>query len=486
MAYTPNANWTAEKDAADQRPVYYVAIDGLTAQYSTHPVSGASPAKTVLMEPPTGGGVSVDIIEGRQTVQTVEFELIDVGDAITDMISTQAAGAPVGTLINRKATIYSGSRLLAASDYAAMFTGRITGVRMNGTLTGYIFRISSLDYLLDGTLMTAATAALPSTVRGNVVNVFWSLVTGTFDTGHADFPLDFVSTTTGSTSAPTGLGVSSALLNTVQLKAERDAWHPEDVVNVQWTAPVNARSEFEDELFRALQCFPVISGDGLLGLKFHVPALPPADAPVVDSDTIISVDSWERQLGDHLNKFTINGDWNNVTEVFGNVLYPLTGEPTEDTDDQAASEETIHYEVNSKWLKSAYNGEEIALELAGRMRVRYLHTPALIRLTVNARQQHLERGDVVAVTHPELPDLFTGTRGITSKLMTVISIEPEWSRGVFRLSLLDTGYRRYGVIAPAGKSSTYTGATTQSQNTFAYIADVSGLMSDGSEGYRLI
>ena len=126
------------------------------------------------------------------------------------------------------------------------------------------------------------------------------------------------------------------------------------------------------------------------------------------------------------------------------------------------------------------------MELAGRMRVRYLKTPALMEALVNFRKRNLEEGDVVALTYPQVPDLLTGERGVSGHLMTVISIRPDFGKGLLRLRLLDTGFRRYGVISPSGTAD-YTSATDQEKNTFAWISDdATHQMSDGSEGYRLI
>lgn len=485
MTYNPSANWTAAVDASQQAPVYYIAIDGKTDEdYSTHPVKSPATPKTVLMEPPKGGALSVDIIDGTRTVQQISVELLDVDGEITDLIATEASGAPLSTLINRKVTLYGGDKSLVESDYAPIFVGRIARLKMNRKLTGYVLTLSDMSHLLDGEIMTAATSVKPSTIRGNIVNLYWSILTGTFDTGHATFPLDFVSTDTGSSSVPTGLGIATALINETQLVAQRDTWHPGDVGEIVFNDPENGKSHLEDEFFRIFQAFPAIGGAGTIGLRFHVPALPASAAPLLDTDHVIDVQSWARLYGDHLNKFTISGDYDPTDDEYDTVLYNT--ETSEDTTDQSATGETIEYLAESKWLKTAYDGVGVAQELAGRMRIRYLKTPAVMDVLVNFRKRNLEQGDVAALSYPHVPDLLTGLRGATARLMTIISIRPDFDRGLLRMRLLDTGLKRYGVISPAAQGD-FTAASDVEKNTFGWISDgTTNLMSDGSEGYRLI
>lgn len=485
MVLNPNANWTAAATAAQQGPVYYIAIDGITTQhYATAPVKSAGTTKDIRMNPPAGGAISLDIIAGTRTTQRIEVELLDIGGEISDLVATEADGAPVSTLVNRKVTLYGGYRSLVESDYAAIFVGRIVRVRMNKELTGYILTLADSSHLLDGEIMANATSDKPTTIRGNIVNLYWSILTGTFDTGHATFPLDYVSTAGGSSSAPTGLGISTSLINETQLVAQRDTWHAIDVGEVVFVEPENARKHLADELFRVFQCWPAISGAGLLGLRFHVPALPASAAPVLDTNHVVAIEGWERLFGDHLNKFKIEGDYDHVDDEYDTALYDT--ETSEDTADQTATKETIEYHAQSRWLKSAYSGAAIAAELAGRMRIRYLKTPGQMDALAEFTKRNLEEGDVVAVTYPDVPDLLTGARGIAGRLMTIVSIRPDCDRGLMRFRLLDTGYKRYGVISPSG-TGVYTSASDQEKDSFAWISDdVTHEMSNGDPGYRSI
>lgn len=484
MVLNPNANWNARVADRIQHPVYYLAIDGLaTKHYSTAPVRSPAVTKAVQLEIPAGGARAIDVLDGTATVARFEFELLDVAEDITDLVATEAPGAQVGTLINRKVTLYAGYRQLVESDYAEIFVGRIRGLRWNAAGTGYVVTAYDSSYLLDGEIMANATDGQPTTLRGNAVNVYASILRGVFSTSDPDFPLDFVSVASGTTSAPTGLDLADALLNIDQLKDQRDTWHSGTTVQVVFTQPEAARAHLEAEFFRVFQAWPAISGDGLLGCRFHVPALPAATAPVVDTDDILRVVTWRRLLEDHLNSYTYLGDYDEATGDYTDLGVPVRAE---DTANQSATGETIEFRAESRWLRTAYDGLGIAEEMAGRHRIRYLETPAYLELDVSFRKRALEEGDVAAVTHPQLPDLRTGERGLVSRLMTIVSIHPQFEAGVLRLGLLDIGFKRYGVIGPNAGVPEYDTATEAQRSTFFYLCSNAGVMSDGTDGYRFI
>lgn len=433
---------------------------------------------------PEGGGSSHDPISGRIQVGDLTVDLVDLDDEVTAEIATDAAGSTLGSLINRKATVWAGYRGLAIADFAPIYTGRVAGLQLVDGLTTYRLTLTDNLFLLDGTIMEGSSEGAPATVRGNLVNVYWSILRDSFSTSDPVFPLDFVSTTTGSSTAPTGLGIPAALIDEDGLVAARDTWHVDTVVELELIDDEAARAFLEDEIFRVFQCFPKLDGGGRIGLKFHVPALPASSARVLDADYIVGVEKWKRDLDDHLNRFQFWGDYDPADHDFDTLLYNT--ETTEDTANQTETGETIRYLVESRLLSSTYDGAAIAATLAGRLRIRYLATPARVELDVNFRCRDIEQGDVVALTLPTLPNLLTGERGRAGDLVTVVGIRPRYDAGVIRLTLLDTGFARYGVISPSG-TSVYLSATDQERSSFAWVSDNADQeMSNGDPGYRMV
>jgi hypothetical protein len=486
MVYDPNTDWTTAVAADVQAPVYYLSIDGVSSQdFSTHEVKGAATTKTVVMETPSGSLSEIDLIDGSVPVQTVSVELMDIDGVVTALVATEASGAEVASLINKKATLYGGYRHLDESDYAPIFTGRITQVSLNRKLTGYVLRLSDFTFLLDQEIMLDASNDRPVTIVGNLVNVYYAILTGTFSTTHSTFPLTSVSTSATDSAAPDGLSLTDADLNTTQMVNERDIWHAADTVELVINQRINARAYLQDQLFKVFQCWPARTADGLVGLRFITPALPATAAPVLDPDDyIVELSQWDRRFDQHLNQFRYYCETTKGSGTFDVALYET--DTADDTADRALTGETVELRIESDWLSDDYSGASIATELAGRQRIRYLTPPAEVKLTTNFKRRAVEQGDVVAVTHDELPDLLRGVRGLEGHLMTVLTVRPDFRKGQMEFTLIDTGYSRYGVIAPSGQSD-YTASSAQDRDSFFFISDATDhQMSNGDPGFNLI
>lgn len=560
-----------------------------------------------VMEIPSGGRVEADPIEGERTVQDIRATLYDDDGIMTSIVATDADGAAVSTLINRRARIFQGFTEIDVSDFAVVETRNITGLKMTRDMLGYEFDLEDLLSQLDCEIMTAATEARPSIIKGNVVNVLFALLTGTFSTGHATFPLDYVSagdvlptgnTTFGSdsaftnpanardgdsttfatagaapssivltfaagtesgrptisakvaasgdtmdlyysidgganwtkfatvestdvteyaapilndvdmssfrlratvptgggsnaqvrtshlaNSAPTGCGLAESEIDSAGLVAERDTWHPNDKVRPRFTEPEAARALLQEEMYRAFQCFPVVKASGLVGVKFLTPSFPPSAVAELTEADMAAPARWQREFGDHLNRFRFSGDWDPIDGEFDTEL--VSADSAADTTDQGDTGETIEYRIESRWLASDLEGAEIARELSARMRSRYLKTPARIVIPAVFTKRAIEAGDVILVTDTQIPDLFSGSRGLTKSAMTIVAVRPEFESGTIELTMLDSGFKRYGVIAPSAKTGDFSTASDEDKNTFFFISDTNGQMGDGSAGYRL-
>lgn len=600
MVYDPNSAWTTAVAGQVHATVYFLRIAGLTVDYATADVPGAGTTKVVLMEVPKATRASLDVLSGRVTHQQTTVQLLDVAGAITELVATEVAGAPVSTLKNRKATLFGGYRGMTEANYAEIFAGRITSVRLVG-LGVYELVLTDAGSLLDGVLCSNATVAAPTVVKGNPINLYHALLSGTFSLA-GDFPLDYISSTgvaasststytgdagftspdnaltsvntfaTGETgdglvihfaagtesgrvtvlavavtgsaeltysiddgatwtsfgevsggdlteytlpvlfdaamdqlqiavrvvdsssevrvhlvdmkqTAPSGLAVPASSLDETHLQLVRDTWRPDDVVRLALTDPADARTFLETEFFRALQCFPGIRGDGNMALQFYVPALPITANPSLDEDDVVQLLSWRRLYAEHLNEFIVRGDFDLDTHEY-TALYDT--ETAADVADRAATGETVTYEVDSMLLHTDLDGEGLADELASRSRLFFLKMPALMELGLTMRKRALEVGDTVVLTHRQIPNLNTGTRGVTEALLLLVGLAPDYRRGLIRATLLDVGWKRYGVLAPAGISD-YTSATTAERHRYFFVADVADdELSNGDPGYRYL
>ncbi len=486
MPYNPNPNWVAAIDDTPHFPVYYVVIDGWATHYSTAPVKDATPDKKIYLDLPEGGEITLDLINSRPTRQQITVPILDVDDEITNLVAWQNPNNTLGTLINRKLSLYAGYRHLTEADYAPIFVGRIRGVALDPDGRRYVLLVQDIFNILDKELMANATPTKNALVSGNVINVVWSLLTGIFDTAHADFPLVAHSSDGEFNVAPTGANIARADIDEVLLKSERDTWHPDDRVSTSWQEPINLNTELLQEFYRVFQARPVMTETGKIGFRFRTPALPSSSAPTLDQTQIVQVLGWSRLIREHLNKFTIHGDHDVVTGLFDTVLYRL--DTSEDTADRTASQETRELFIESKWLKTfgsqgnldEANGQQIASELSGRSRFLFLPTPVTLSVEVIFAKRDLQIGEPVRVTDPRIPNLQDGTRGVQDVVFLIAGITPDFGRGTLVLDMIDTRFRRYGVIG-ADSLPVYDSATSVEQNTFCWW----GRASDNKVGAAL-
>jgi hypothetical protein len=113
-----------------------------------------------------------------------------------------------------------------------------------------------------------------------------------------------------------------------------------------------------------------------------------------------------------------------------------------------------------------------------------------IVLTVTAQYMTLtvEVGDLVYFSHPLVPNLRTGRRGIFSEIFEVVDKQPDYSKGTMTYKLLDTSWlssKILSLIAPAGTPS-WAAATSAERNHYMFLSNsASGTYSDGTSGKTL-
>jgi hypothetical protein len=487
VVYDPNAPWTAAIDDNPQAPHYFVRIDGLTSvQYSTHPIKTTTRTTKTLLELPVASRGIIDLQNGSSTTLSVDFTILDDLGEMADLIAWTRTSPTVGTLINRKIELFGGYAHMTEAQYPPIFTGRISGVSMTTDMTGFKFTALDFTTQFDQNIMLNAEVGKPSKIVGNLINCVWSLLSGTFDEGHATFPLDHASVATTTTSAPTGLGIPSAELNETLFVSERDRWFPEADVHIEYDLPVDARSEIEVQFLRAFAMFVFIQGDGKIGFKHRMPVLPVTAAnTLTKKDDIIEVTNWRRRLDLHANKFRVNGGKDRSD---GSAVVLYDEDTPSDTADRTATGLTIDMTIQSNWMRTTLNGAILAAVMASRNRFLFQSTPATFTASVLFSRRNVELGDTLKLTHESLPDLLTGDRGVTDQAFLVIGRQPNFEKGVIELDLLDTRYLRYGIWGPDTLPD-YGSATQAQKDLYTFVGDSTDSNRVGStpdEGYRIV
>jgi hypothetical protein len=95
----------------------------------------------------------------------------------------------------------------------------------------------------------------------------------------------------------------------------------------------------------------------------------------------------------------------------------------------------------------------------------------------------LEPGDIVAVTHPQIPDRVAGVVGVTNKLFEIMNRSFLFSTGRMNLTMIDASYLSvFGLfkISPNGQADYLAGS-----NVFMYLCDDTDKYTNGDAGHVL-
>lgn len=438
---------------------YFVVIDGLTTRYSVFPVQNPANTYKQLLSIPSSVAQRVYPLEGRSSLGSVSFELEDENDEITDIVSTDAPGAPIPSLINRRAQVFAGFRNIDEADYVLVFTGEFYEPPSYSRDTrSWKFTLADLKRpTINEKIMKNASAATPTIIVGNFVNIYFAVLTGDFANG--TFPLDSV---TGAT--PTGLGIADTDINQAGLVAERDDWAYYITMRFEFRKPEKAKTFFEKELFRIFG-YPVVETDGRLSFRmYHAPH--PADPiKALGEAKIVNLKDVVQRWDLHLNKIEIQGDFDPDTGNFDTVLASF-----EDTQDQADSKEVRERIFQQKGLHSDLEGETIARIWLERLLQRVRRPPLAIPVEIDFTTRDLQAGDVAEFSHDEVPDTTLGSIGVASKRVEITAVATNFKRGTNKVDLLDTAIgNRYRVIAPNSLPD-YTSQTDDEKAKYGSIA----------------
>lgn len=465
MTYDPNANWSARATAQHQQPVYFLVMEGVSFRFSTGPVRNAGATYKEYMRTPRGVTQEIFPLEGKSSIGSLSIDLVDVDDEVTDLLSP---GQVVPTWINREATLFAGYADFDESDFAPIFPGQVSDWDMEGA--GYTLKMRDLKRTTLETVMRNATKDTPSTIEGNPINIWYALVTGDF--ANVTFPV----TTSGA--AATGLDVSASLIDATHLQNERDEWLFGWNMRFEFRKPEKAKKFFEDELF-LLKGYALIRGSGQLSVRLYHPAHPAEPPQDLTEDNILGIPKAKPLFKDHINIIEIFGDHDpDFDESEGETEFTLLYS-FEDSSDITATKERAPLSIESKGLRSDLDGARNATFAGNKIRQRYLEPPIEIKVETLFSKRVLEVGDVVGVTHSDLPDMDTGLRGWTLEQCEVVKAQPDFRRGRMRFTLITTNFgRRYRVIAPTGLAD-YTSQTQAQKDKYLSIASSPGELLGG-------
>jgi hypothetical protein len=433
---TTTTAWNTKNNAAAKMPIYALTLAGqfgASEAYTTHDLARCGvtgyPAYNPWLKTPQGASQSIDIVNGSSSIGSLQCEIVDDGGAVRELI-----GANV--LEGSAATLTVGYPGLAWTDFAVLHTYVVYSIVPTDGYTSWLFTCRDQQLLEkrtiylhpeNGGLMEAGN---PWYLCGTPAEIFQSVVL---------FALRLPAST-----------IDRATMIALDSAAEGNfaPWRP---FQFALTASFEAKQFLETEVFKTSGLYQVVLPDGRLSLRsMRPPAAGPAPVFAFTQDNLIALPQWNRQPI--------------VNEAIWQFDYDGSGYANYDTYIQATSVSLYgqgqQFTVASQGLRTELGAFGYAEWVTDRLFRRFCGVAPGIKggaplLTCKAMLMTLPVwvGDFVSLTHPLVPDITTGAKGVTNRILEVVDREPDYAAGNMQYKLLDTGLTGLPAAHQFGASS---------------------------------
>lgn len=409
---------------------------------------------------------TVNDLDGGADVGNLCFTVQDFQNLIT-------ADFPNFVFEGAQVSLIAGLPGLAGVDYCTLWTGFIDSVASaNSNLEYYFSCLDTLTKLSQVIYQVADDGGITSgqnlrTVEGNPMSLL----------------LDILENQIPNPDGTTGLDPS--LIDTATMEAYRDGPFAGLEFLFHVNQPPNALDFIKSQIMKPLGGWIFCNALGQISVAFFYP---------------VEAASPQMTLGP--------GNWTSIpeaeqTDMVNTVEFQFD---KDDADVNASgnydSDQVFEYQpsfakygtigsqvIQADGLRSAFLGYFIATFVAWMTFYRYgfknlkFDQYAAESLWPTMR---LESGDVVDVTHPNIPDRAAGIMGITNKPFQILDKKWNFTEGRVTLTMIDATYlSMFGFfeIAPNGEAD-YTAASSADQGTYMFMT-AGGKYSNGNPGNEL-
>lgn len=436
-------------------PVYIIEFDGEEFYYTTQVPTGfaldESLGKITLEDTGLGSlllegigatqqayrqylinisGLSQRVVpeEGQASIGGITFELLDYNGNITTMLASDSY------YFHRKlTTVKAGYAGMLESDFLSIMVGWVTDIKMGSIGGSYVFTITDPQKWFQRKIFRGAEDSSVS-ISGNAINILLAVLTSTGAGTNGDY--DWYA-------AANGLGLDTDYIDITAIENVRDLWYPGQSAYFSFTIEERetAKNWLEREIFKPLNLYPVIDGQGRFLVKPFKPPLPTSgETLAIDEDTIIGTPTWDMNLGAVVNECEFHYGWDGDDYVTKDFYLDADSLNNRGPGNKSIVVKSRGVAGDTGWIERSAN----------RIFNRFADPPIKITLQCFFSKWTAEAGDVVRFSHAQLPDLANSQRGISEILMEVTNRSIDWNRGRVKLELLQTGFAKayYQVISP--------------------------------------
>jgi hypothetical protein len=434
---TTNVPFDAYHALQQKTPLYYVLFDGMDYAFVNHKTADSLNQREYLVQKSFSGlKKTVTPEKGKSSISGINFSIIDYGNEMSMLISEDASN-----FHRKKTTIKVGYVGMDEADLITIFVGWVTGLSLSNDGTSYDFEVTDPQKWLQRKIFRSSRDTSVY-LSGNPINILLAILTSTGDGTNGDY--DYLAETDG-------LGIDEDYINISSIENIRDTWYPGDSIYFQITIdePIRANEFIQKEIMQVINAYPTIDGQGRYNV---IPFKPLLDtSPTTqdhDFDSIIGMPSFNANFDALINEIEFHYDYDG--DEYQTITYYADG--TSITN-RGPGNDTLT--IKTKGLMSSYSPSSIASRIDDIIQRRkesvfnrFSNPPIKISSKNWFSKWITEAGDICSFTHPRIPDLSTGVRGIDSEKMEIVSISPNWGKGDVSIDFLATGFGKntYGVI----------------------------------------
>src|SRR5579884_3739167 len=443
-----------------------------------------------FMKVPQGVHQSIQQLQGQSSIGALEIDVIDGGGFMT-------AFASGGKLVGRRLKLSVGYPGMNSSDFVTVATQEIEGVEVLANGAGLRLDCQDLNRYAKSQIFTsgddgaAVSNQHPRTLLANPLDILLIVIQNELGLGQAPLldpsawklydPAQWDSTFTTN---PTLIN-PNPFLDVDTVLFYRNGIFSGYLFEFVFTQPVEAKQFLEFEIFHPLGGYAVILADGRLSPRFFVPPYSFAGLASLNERNITALPNVKSSP--LINQVTFRMDYDG--SKFQTELLFLCAPSLQQF---GLAGENI---IESKGMRLARGGASLAGITANRIFARYSGVNPVtgsprggapsLSLVSQFMNLTIEAGDFVYFSHPQLPNLETGTRGIYNRIMEVVDKQPNYAQGKMAYQLLDTGWMGTKVlsrIAPQGTPAWSSASTAQRERYIFLSQEASQTYSDGTPG----
>ncbi len=460
---TPVAGWDT---SVSQNPASIVVTDGVTVTvtFTNTPTAGG-----FAWGPSTVVPWLLSIEDHMLTINDLDgdADLADLIFNVQDRTQLITADFPGFVFEGKRMRLLAGFDGMARSDFVTLFTGRVDSIESANANMEYVFTNPDVRQELTRTIYTVADDGFPTdsshvrTLNGNPLDILIAALEN--EVGLAPGDIDIAKI----------LSYRNSVYNGVQME-------------FKITTPPVAKNFIADELMKPLAAYIWPNNLGQVSVNFYYPLSP---LPVFDFNRDNLIEIPEAGPADLINEVSVRLDYDSSDSPKAIIV-------REDAASVAKFGLYGNHIIEAKGLRSGLQGAFLGALAAWLIFLRYSFKQLMFGSSnsgngnanpINALWSAclVEPGDIVTLTHPQVPDRNAGVMGVTGK--TFVAMDRQWQffPCLTQLKLLETDLSKFKqyLIAPNGEA-VYTAAGTD-QGKYMFLCNDSDQYSNGDPGNTL-